>query len=118
MSSFSFLEKATQAELSAINDLLSVAGIQPEESDIILTGEDLDRAQADQFAKREMANVLARETTYDLAAGSRLIHEASRARRDLNIALASHKQLLLGSYKTLYQRKQKLEKDIQEGHYA
>lgn len=117
MSSFSFLEKATREELAAINSLLSVAGIQ-QDQDVVLTTEDLDRKLADDVAIQEMANVLARETTYDLAAGARLIHEASRARRDLNIALASHKELLLGSYKTLYQRKLKLEKDIQEERYA
>ena len=117
MSSFSFLEKATREELATINSLLGVAGIQ-QDQDVVLTAEDLDRKLADDVAIQEMANVLARETTYDLAAGARLIHEASRARRDLNIALASHKELLLGSYKTLYQRKLKLEKDIQEERYA
>ena len=117
MSSFSFLEKATRAELATINNLLSVAGIQNDQ-DITLTGADLDRKAADDEAIAEMANVLARDTTYDLAAGARLIHEASRARRDINIALATHKELLLGSYKTLYQRKLKLEKDIQEERYA
>ena len=117
MSSFSFLDKATRTELASINDMLSVAGIK-QDQDITLTKEDLDRKAADDVAIQEMTNVLAHDTTYDLAAGARLIHEASRARRDINIALATHKELLLGSYKTLYQRKLKLENDIKEARYA
>lgn len=117
MGSFDLLKKATQQELAVINNLLSVAGIQ-NDVDHELTAADLDRKAADEVALTEMANVLAKETTYDLAAGARLIHEAARACRDLNIALASHKQLLLGSYKTLYQRKLKLEQDIKEDRYA
>ena len=117
MSSFSFLDKATRAELASINEMLSVAGIQ-QDQDGTLTEAELDRKAADDVAIQEMANVLAHDTTYDLAAGARLIHEASRARRDINIALATHKQLLLGSYKTLYQRKLKLENDIKEERYA
>ena len=117
MSSLGFLEAAVRKELAEINGLLSVAGVQ-NDVDGTITKEQLDRRAADQEAAAEMANVLAKETTYNLAAGARLIHEASRARRDINIAQASHKQLLLGSYKTLYQRKLKLEQDIQEERYA
>ena len=115
--SFEFLGMAERKELAEINELLSVAGIT-NDVDGTINPEQLDRKAAEQVAIEEMANVLAKEATYDLAAGARLIHEASRARRDINIAQATHKQLLLGSYKTLYQRKLKLEKDIQEERYV
>lgn len=117
MSSFGFLEAATRKELAEINGLLSVAGVQ-NDVDGTITKEQLDRRTADQEAAKEMANVLAKEATYNLAAGARMIHEAARARRDINIAQASHKELLLGSYRTLYQRKLKLEQDIQEERYV
>ena len=115
--SFDFLGMATLSELSGINKLLSVAGVQ---NTVVgeLPKEELDRRDAEQTAIEEMTNVLSKESTYDLAAGARLIHEAARARRDINIALATHKQLMLGSYKTLYQRKLKLEKTIKEKNYA
>ena len=115
--SFAFLGMVKQSELAATNKLLSVAGIQNDVPGQI-KAEHLDRKAADQVAIKEMANALAREANYDLAAGARIIHEATRARRDINIAQATHKQLMLGSYKTLYQRKLKLEKDLQEKRYV
>lgn len=115
--SYDFLGSAERKELAGINELLSVAGITNDVAGTI-TPEQLDRQVAEQAAIEEMANVLSKESTYDLAAGARLIHEAARARRDINIALATHKQLMLGSYKTLYQRKLKLEKDLQEERYV
>lgn len=117
MGSLAFLEAVMKRELAEINKLLVTAGII-NDVDGTLTKEQLDRRAADKEAADEMANVLAKEATYDLAAGARMLHEASRARRDVNIAQASHKQLLLGSYKTLYQRKLKLEKDLQEERYV
>ena len=115
--SFVFLGLAKQSELSATNKLLSVAGVQ-NDVDGQIAAEQLDRKVAEQIAIKEMANALSKEANYDLAAGARIIHEATRARRDINIAQATHKQLMLGSYKTLYQRKLKLEKDLQEKHYV
>lgn len=115
--SFAFLGMVALSELSSINKLLSVAGVQDNVAGEF-PEEELDRREAEQTAIEEMANVLSKESTYDLAAGARLIHEAARARRDINIAFATHKQLMLGSYKTLYQRKLKLEKAIEDKNYV
>lgn len=117
MRSDEFLALTLYAELADINTLLEPAGVTNETDGTILPSQ-LDRAQAEKEATSEMSAAMAKNSVEAIAAASRLIHEASRARRDIKIARASHKQLMLGSYRTLYQRKLKLEKDIQEERYV
>lgn len=115
--SMQMLERATYKELATINDALAVAGIV-NETDGTITPEQLDRAAAQPIERSEMSTALSTNTTELVATAARVIHEASRVRRDIQIAQATHKQLMLGCYRTLYQRKLKLESDIQEGRYA
>ena len=117
MSSISVLGQALRAELATINDLLLPAGItynveggfKPEQ---------LDRAAATKDAQEEMSLAVSENNTELIAAQAHIVHEASRVRRDVNIAQASHKQLLLGSYRTLYQRKLQLEQYLKEDTYV
>jgi len=115
--SMQMLERAAYKELATINDVLAPAGIV-NEVDGLITKEQLNRAEAQTTERTEMSTALSTNDTEVVAAAARAIHEATRVRRDINIAQATHKQLLLGAYRTLYQRKLKLESDIQEGHYA
>ena len=117
MSSDSMLRQAKYAELATINELLAPAGIT-NDVDGYITDEMLDRTKAEKEAESEMSFAQAQNTVEAIAGASRLIHEASRVRRDLNITRASHKRLLLGCYKTLYQRKLKLEQDMEREDYV
>ena len=117
MSSDSMLRQAKLAELATINELLAPAGIQ-NDVDGHITDEALDRVAAEKESEKEMSFAQSQNTVEAVAGAARLIHEASRARRDLNITRASHKKLLLGCYRTLYQRKLKLEQDIEREDYV
>ena len=112
-SSDKFLMETTRYELDAINAFLKPAGIS-EAPTAKITAEDLDRAAAEGQQLTEINDALAKNASTEVAAAARLIHESNRARRDINIAEASHKRLLLGMYRTMYQRKLKLERKIQE----
>ena len=115
------IKEAFQVELHVVNDVLASVGLSKKDS--FKMPEPYDRQKADEESNTEM------QTTYkgkpgpdgktpvaathgEIAATARLIHEANRFRRDYNIAVASHKQLMLGTYRTLYQRKKKLEAAI------
>lgn len=117
MSSDSMLRQAKLAELATINELLAPAGIQ-NDVDGHITDEALDRVAAEKESEKEMSFAQSQNTVEAVASAARLIHEASRVRRDLNITRASHKKLLLGCYRTLYQRKLKLEQDIEREDYV
>ena len=117
MSSESMLRQAKYAELATINELLTPAGIQ-NDVDGHITDEALNRVAAEKESEKEMSFAQSQNTVEAVASAARLIHEASRVRRDLNITRASHKKLLLGCYRTLYQRKLKLEQDIEREDYV
>ena len=117
MKSDAFLEQATRAELASINEMLSVAAVE-NDIDGTLTAEQLSRAAAEKEELAEIGEALTQNSLPVLAAAARLVHEANRARRDIAIAKASHKDLMLGVYRTMYQRKLKLERKIQEGGYV
>ena len=114
------LKRVDRAELNSLDQILGfIPSTDP------LKPEDLDRATAEKKDWEQMQYILAAftddkeadrqpESVMAVAAASRQIHEASRARRDINIATASHKKLMLGCYQTLYQRKLKLEKKIRQ----
>lgn len=117
MSSDSMLRQAKLAELATINELLAPAGIK-NDIDGHITDEALNRVAAEKESEKEMSFAQSQNTVEAVASAARLIHEASRVRRDLNITRASHKKLLLGCYRTLYQRKLKLEQDIEREDYV
>jgi hypothetical protein len=115
--SIEFLELATRAELSSINELLKVAGIQ-DDVDGTIKAEQLSRKVAEPVVFEEISEALAQNSLPVVAAATRIAHEANRARRDIAIATATHKDLMLGVYRTMYQRKLKLERKIQEEQYV
>lgn len=112
-SSADFLLETAKYELDIVNKYLVPAGIQ-ESHTADLTAEDLSRKKAEDQEIQEISKALTKNSTPKVAAAARVAHEANRARRDINIAEASHKQLLLGVYRTMYQRKLKLEKYVKE----
>ena len=111
------LTQADRVELGNIEKLLSFAGIeitQPTE----LAEDYTNRATAEALNWEQMQYALSTNNAMNIAGCAKQIHEASRVRRDINIATASHKKLLLGCYNTLYQRKLKLERQIREDQNA
>ena len=112
-----FLELATRKELSSINDFLAPLGLE-NDVDVTITKDQLSRKVAEEVQRREISEAMTRNSTMVVAAAVRLAHEANRARRDITISVAPHKKLMLSVYRTMYQRKLKLEKKIQEGGYA
>ena len=115
--SFKMLELATRAELSSVNDYLKAAGIQ-DDQDSTIRPDQLSRAKAEEVEREEISKALTVNSNPVTAAVARLAHEANRCRRDISIAQASHKKLILGIYQTMYQRKLKLERRIQEENYV
>lgn len=115
--SFRFLEAATRKELYEVNEFLKTLGIQNDQDGIILP-EQLSRFKAEEVEREELSKALTANSNPVTAAAARLAHEANRARRDIAIAQASHKAMLLGIYRTMYQRKLKLERKIQEENYV
>jgi len=111
------LELAARKEWAVISEMLKVAGIN-ENTEVMLTADQLSRREAESVERNEISEALTKNSLTALAAALRLAHEANRARRDINIAEASHKKLMLGVYRTMYQRKLKLERKIQEEQYA
>lgn len=112
------IKEAYQVELHVVNNVLAPIGLSKEDS--FTMPAPYDRKKADEESNTEMQTVYKGKVGPDgktpisaakgeIAATARLIHEANRFRRDYNIATASHKQLMLGTYRTLYQRKLKLE---------
>ena len=114
MTSKEQLRQALEIELHTVNKVLEPVGIT---ADAFEMPGPYDRAQADIESNDEMqkAFVINGSTVagaYDrdqVGATAHNIHEANRFRRDYNIATASHKKLMLGIYRTMYQRKKKLE---------
>lgn len=115
--SFRFLEAATRKELYEVNEFLKTLGIQNDQDGIILP-EQLSRYKAEEVEREELSKALTANSNPVTAAAARLAHEANRARRDIVIAQTSHKAMLLGIYRTMYQRKLKLERKIQEENYV
>ena len=116
-SSEQFLKMAVQSELASINDMLPVAGIKNDTSASI-PKEALDRAAVETQERADVSNALKTLSGTALAQCLRLLRESNRARRDINIMNASHKQIMLGVYRTMYQRKLKLEKQLETDTYA
>lgn len=117
-SSLSFIESVNRAELSSIDKILARAMQLTDITDYALTDKQLDRELATAVAAQEFVEGLSAADIEGLMTAADLVHEASRARRDVQVATATHKQLMLGCYKTLYQRKRMLENKIQEATYA
>ena len=133
MSSTGFLEKAIRKELASTNEALSIAGIQ-NDVDGYITPEQLSREKAETIRKtvREMSfdimenhalreeiqEAFTKNNVNEVAAAVRIAHEATRARRDIQIIECSHKKLLLGCYRTMYQRKLKLENRLRNEDYV
>ena len=115
--SFKMLELATRAELASVNSYLKAAGIQ-NDTDGTIRADQLSRANAEEVERAEISKALTANSNPLTAAVARLAHEANRCRRDISIAQASHKKLMLGIYQTMYQRKLKLERRIQEENYV
>ena len=112
------IKEAYQVELHVVNNVLAPLGLADKDS--FKMPEPYDRKKADEESNTEMQTAYKGQkdakgktpvsaAKSEIAATARLIHEANRFRRDYNIATASHKQLMLGAYRTLYQRKLKLE---------
>lgn len=115
MTSKEQLRQAAEIELHTVNKVLEPVGITAEAFE--MPGP-YDRAKADVESNDEMQKAFViRGGTSAIGAYDKLqimstahtIHEANRFRRDYNIAIASHKKLMLGVYRTMYQRKKKLE---------
>ena len=111
------IKEAYQVELHVVNNVLAPLGLADKDS--FKMPEHYDRKKADEESNTEMQTAYKGQkdakgktpvsaSKSEIAATARLIHEANRFRRDYNIAIASHKQLMLGAYRTLYQRKLKL----------
>ena len=115
--SFKMLEAATRAELYSVNEFLKAAGIQNDQ-DGILRPDQLSRYAAEEVEREELSKALTVHSNLLTAAAVAIAHEANRCRRDISIAQASHKKLMLGIYQTMYQRKLKLERRIQEESYV
>lgn len=115
--SFRMLELATRAELASVNAYLKAAGIQNDQ-DGTIRPDQLSRHKAEEVEREEISKALTINSNPVTAAVARLAHEANRCRRDISIAQASHKKLILGIYQTMYQRKLKLERRIQEENYV
>lgn len=118
MTSREQITEAFKVELHAVNNALAAVGLS--EPDDFIMPEPYDREKIDEESSAELQTACKGRTNdkgetpvsapkSEIATTARLIHEANRFRRDYNIATASHKQLILGAYKTLYQRKLKLE---------
>lgn len=115
--SLDFLKLATQKELASINDALSVAGIK-NDVDGNITESQLSRELAEQQLQKEIQTAFTKHNVNEVAAAVRIAHEATRARRDIQILECSHKRLMLGCYRTMYQRKLKLENRIRKEDYV
>ena len=117
MSSACFLEKAIRKELASTNEALSIAGIQ-NDVDGYITPEQLSREKAETELQSEIQEAFTKNNVNEVAAAVRIAHEATRARRDIQIIECSHKKLLLGCYRTMYQRKLKLENRLRNEDYV
>ena len=112
-SSADFLILSDRKELDTVNDYLEAAGVKEDHTGDMIE-EDLDRFAVEELEREEISDALVKNAVTAIAAASRQAHEANRSRRDINIATASHKKLMMGVYRTMYQRKLKLERKIQE----
>lgn len=112
-----FLALAIKKELASINTYLSVAGIK-QDVDGTIDKEQLDRKVAEDVERKEISLAMTQNSPSFLSAAVRVAREANRARRDINIIEASHKKLMLGIYRTMYQRKLKLERKLEDEIYA
>ena len=113
-----FLRLIVSKELESIGDMLSCVDGIDDTVHITIKPEDLDREKADVVGQAEIDKATTDGIPSNLSAIVRLQREANRARRDYIIAESSHKQLMLGAYRTMYQRKLKLEKKLENGTYA
>jgi len=122
MKSREFLKQATAIELHTVNKVLEPVGVQADSFEMPSA---YDRQQADGESAEEINEAMLGDKQ-DVQEGSQIksvflankakvaataknIHEANRFRRDYNIIIAGHKQLLTSIYRTMYQRKLKLE---------
>ena len=115
--SFEFLGLALDKELDSVNDYLSTVGITNDEH-VVLTEEQLSRKLADGVIDEELQTSLTKKSVNEVAAAMRTAHESCRARRDINILQASHKQLMLSCCRIMYQRKQKLTNKKEKKEYV
>ena len=113
-----FLRLIASKELESIGNMLSCVDGIGDTVHITLKPEDLDREKAEVVGQAEIDKATIDGIPSNLSAIVRLQREANRARRDYIIAESSHKQLMLGAYRTMYQRKLKLEKKLENGTYA
>ena len=111
------LEQADRVELGNIEKILDFTGIEVTQP-LSLSEEQLNRATAELLNWEQMQFALSTDNSMNVAGCARQIHEASRVRRDMTISTVSHKKLLFGCYNTLYQRKLKLERQIEENKNA
>ena len=112
-----FLELAIRKELASTNELLSIAGVV-NDVDGTITPEQLSRELSEDELQKEIQESFTEEDVNQVAAAVRVAHEATRARRDIQIVEASHKRLMLGCYRTMYQRKLKLENRLMREDYV
>ena len=112
LTSVEFLKQVDKHELDAINNLLADIGVSVSTAYGELRPLDLSRKEVDQSERAEISDALIKKSATAIAAALREVREANRARRDIVIANASHKRLMLGVYNTMYQRKLKLENKI------
>ena len=112
-----FLELAIRKELASTNELLSIAGVV-NDGDGTITPEQLSRELSEDALQKEIQESFTEEDVNQVAAAVRVAHEATRARRDIQIVEASHKRLMLGCYRTMYQRKLKLENRLMREDYV
>jgi hypothetical protein len=115
--SYNMLAGALKKELESTNNALAIAGIV-NDVDGSLTSEQLSREASEAVIQDEIQQALTKNSVNEVAAAVRVAHEATRARRDIQIVEASHKKLMLGCYKTMYQRKLKLENRLQREDYV
>ena len=121
MTSREQLNQALQVELHTVNRVLEPVGIEPDDFKMpaayaryeadIESNTEMQEALIGDDETVEIKGTLADKVITNkgkVAATARNIHEANRFRRDYNIATASHKQLMLSMYKTMYQRRKKL----------
>lgn len=111
-------EKAMQEEKIRLKNVIDplIQGTRRTTTTGVLTSDDLNRAKARKQDWQDMQEILANGNIHSLAAVSQNIHEDHRLRRDMYIALAGHKQLMLSAINTAYKRIKELEYQVERLH--
>lgn len=117
MSATELQQKTMQEEVNRLSSLLTpyIDGGERKPTVSALTYDDLDRLAAREADWEDMQRTLLNTNDIATTILCKQIHEDNRIRRDVKIATATHKQLMLSSLSIAYSRRKELSFRLEGG---